>query len=354
VVSSPNPDREPLVTLSTVEPTDARRGSEFAELSRRVKAAGLLAPRPGYYTAKIAATTGLYVAGWVAVVLIGRSWWQLLTAVLLGVAFTQVAFLGHDAGHKQIFRTRRASYVLGLLHANLAVGLSYGWWIDKHNRHHAHPNEVGGDPDIDTGVLVYMPGERRRSRLAALVTRAQAWFFFPLLTLEGLNLHTASLLALKDRPRAARWWEGSLLAAHLAAYVTVLLVVLGPVQALAFAAVQQAVFGFYMGCSFAPNHKGMPILRPGEEPSFLRRQVLTSRNVRGGKVVDLLLGGLNYQIEHHLFPSMPRPNLRRAQHLVRAFCAERGVLYTETSLAASYGLSLRHLNAVGAPPPAPA
>ena len=340
--------------MSAVSPADSRRGSEFAELSRRVKAAGLLAPRPAYYTAKIAATTALYVAGWIAVVLIGRSWWQLLTAVVLGVAFTQVAFLGHDAGHKQIFRTRRASYVLGLLHANLAVGLSYGWWIDKHNRHHAHPNEVGGDPDIDTGVLVFMPGARRRSRLGALVTRAQAWFFFPLLTLEGLNLHTASLLALKERPLAARWWEGTLLAVHLTAYVGVLLVVLGPVQALAFAAVQQAVFGFYMGCSFAPNHKGMPILQPGEEPSFLRRQVLTSRNVRGGKVVDLLLGGLNYQIEHHLFPSMPRPNLRRAQHLVRAFCSERGVLYTETSLAASYGLSLRHLNSVAAPSPAPA
>jgi fatty acid desaturase len=339
-----------VTTFSAPRPADARRGSEFAELSRRVKAAGLLEPRPGYYTAKIAATTGLYAAGWVAVVLVGRSWWQLLTAVVLGVAFTQVAFLGHDAGHKQIFRTRRASYVLGLLHANLAVGLSYGWWIDKHNRHHAHPNEVGGDPDIDTGVLVYQPGQRRRSRLARLLTRAQAWFFFPLLTLEGLNLHAASRLALKDRPRAARWWEGTLLAVHLAAYGTVLVVVLGPVRALAFAAVQQAVFGFYMGCSFAPNHKGMPILRPGEEPSFLRRQVLTSRNVRGGRVVDLVLGGLNYQIEHHLFPSMPRPNLRRAQHLVRTFCAERGVLYTETSLAASYGMSLRHLNTVAAPP----
>jgi fatty acid desaturase len=341
-------------TPVATRPADTRRGSEFAELSRQVKEAGLMAPRPGYYTAKIAATTGLYVAGWVAVVVIGRSWWQLLTAVVLGVAFTQVAFLGHDAGHKQIFRTRRASYVLGLLHANLAVGLSYGWWIDKHNRHHAHPNEIGSDPDIGTGALVFMPGQSRRTRLTALLTRAQAWFFFPLLVLEGLNLHAASLLALKERPVAARWWEGALLVAHLAAYSTVLVMVLGPLQALVFAAVQQGVFGFYMGCSFAPNHKGMPILRPGEEPSFLRRQVLTSRNVRGGKFVDLALGGLNYQIEHHLFPSMPRPNLRRAQDLVREFCRERGVLYTETTLAASYRLSLRHLNSIAAAlPPAP-
>ena len=98
----------------------------------------------------------------------------------------------------------------------------------------------------------------------------------------------------------------------------------------------------------------MPILRPGEEPDFLRRQVLTSRNVRGGRLVDFALGGLNYQIEHHLFPSMPRPNLRRAQVIVRRFCLDRGISYTETSLVASYGTSLRHLHAVrGTPCPYP-
>ena len=62
-----------------------------------------------------------------------------------------------------------------------------------------------------------------------------------------------------------------------------------------------------MGCSFAPNHKGMPVLSAGHTLDFLRKQVLTSRNIRGGWFVDILLGGLNYQIEHHLFPSMPRP-----------------------------------------------
>jgi fatty acid desaturase len=330
-------------------PVVERRGSEFAELSRQIKDAGLMAPRPGYYTVKILGTAGLFIAGWAAFLLLGRSWWQLATAVLLGVAFTQVAFLGHDAGHKQILRTRRGSYVLGLLHANLAIGLSYGWWIDKHNRHHAHPNEIGSDPDIDTGFLVFIPGEHRRHRTTRLATRVQAYFFFPLLLLEGLHLHVAGLLALRERPARARCWEVAALTAHLIAYTTVVVLVLGPVQAIVFVAVQQGVFGLYMGCSFAPNHKGMPILRPGEEPDFLRRQVVTSRNIRGGRVVDLVLGGLNYQIEHHLYPSMPRPNLRRAQPLVRSFCQQRKIPYAETSLSASYGLSLRHLHAVRRP-----
>jgi len=330
-------------------PVVERRGSEFAELSRRIKDAGLMAPRAGYYTVKILGTAGLLIAGWSVFLLLGPSWWQMATAVVLGVAFTQAAFLGHDAGHKQILRTRRGSYALGLLHGNLAVGLSYGWWIDKHNRHHAHPNEVGSDPDIGTGVLVFMPGERRRHRTTRLITRAQAYLFFPLLLLEGLNLHVAGLLALRQRPTAARWWEGMLLAAHLIAYVAVVILVLSPVQAIVFVAVQQGVFGFYMGCSFAPNHKGMPILQPGEQRDYLRRQVLTSRNIRGGRVVDFVLGGLNYQVEHHLFPSMPRPNLRRAQPLVRDFCQQRKIAYAETSLLASYRLALRHLHAVRRP-----
>ena len=329
---------------------EATRRSEFAELSRLVKAAGLLRRRPVYYTLKIAATALLFVAGWVAFVAIGQSWWQLLTAVFLGIAFTQVAFLGHDAGHKQIFRTRQASYVLGLLHGNLAVGLSYGWWVDKHNRHHAHPNQIGFDPDVDNGAVVYTAGGGdHRTGVLRLWTRAQAYLFGPMLLMEGIALHVASIRALFSGTLKSRWIEGSLLAAHVVGYLTVVFVVLSPLQAVAFIAVQQGVFGFYMGCSFAPNHKGMPVFGPDEEVDFLRRQVLTSRNIRGGPFVDFALGGLNYQIEHHLFPSMPRPSLRRAQPLVREFCAENNVSYCETSLLGSYSQALRHLNEVVTP-----
>jgi fatty acid desaturase len=110
---------------------------------------------------------------------------------------------------------------------------------------------------------------------------------------------------------------------------------------------EAGLLGFYLGCSFAPNHKGMPILAASGKTDFLRRQVLTARNVRGGRLTDFALGGLNYQIEHHLFPSMPRPNLRRAQAMVAAFCADRGVAYTQTSLLASYARALAHLAAIG-------
>jgi fatty acid desaturase len=140
-----------------------------------------------------------------------------------------------------------------------------------------------------------------------------------------------------------------LLVAHLAVYLTVLVLVLPPLPALGFLVVHQGLFGLYLGCAFAPNHKGMPTLTEADQLDFLRRQVLTSRNVRGSRFVDFLLGGLNYQIEHHLFPNMPRPNLRHAQPLIRTFCHDQGLPYTEASLVGSYAEAIRHLHAVGAP-----
>ena len=155
--------------------------------------------------------------------------------------------------------------------------------------------------------------------------RYQAWLFFPMLLLEGLHLHIAGMRALLGHAGKARWAEAGLLAVHIGGYLTAVFVVLSPPQAVVFLVVQQGLFGIYMGSSFAPNHKGMPVVGEDEKVDFLRRQVLTSRNIRGSMLTDLALGGLNYQIEHHLFPSMPRPSLRHAQAPVQAFCAQRGI-----------------------------
>jgi fatty acid desaturase len=175
----------------------------------------------------------------------------------------------------------------------------------------------------------------------------QRYLFFPLLLLEAVQLHVSSVQAVAGRRLRHRGWEALMLGLHAAAYLTVVLLVLSPLKAVVFIVVQQALFGLYLGCSFAPNHKGMPMLATDDRTDFLRRQVLTSRNVHGSRLVDYALGGLNYQIEHHLFPSMPRPNLRRAQPLVRAFCRQHEIPYCDTSLLRSYAQALRHLHDVG-------
>ncbi|MEE6257174.1 fatty acid desaturase family protein [Plantactinospora sonchi] len=338
------------MAISALAEPAVRRGSDYSQLSRRISQAGLLERRTGWYVARIALTVGLFVAGWIAFAAVGDSWWQMLVAVFLAFATTQVAFLGHDAGHKQMFRNRRASEIAGLIAGNLATGLSYGWWIDKHNRHHANPNHEDEDPDVGAGALVWTHEQALGTRgFGRWMARRQAYLFFPLLLLEGLNLHVSSIRALRGTPMRHRRVEALLLLVHTAAYLGVLFTVLSPGRALLFIAIHQGLWGLYMGCSFAPNHKGMPVVTAEDELDFLRKQVLTSRNVRGGVVVDFLLGGLNYQIEHHLFPSMPRVNLRRAQPIVTRFCAEQGIPYEETGLFDSYRQALRHLHEVGAP-----
>jgi fatty acid desaturase len=326
------------------------RWREYTQLSRQIKQAGLLERRRGWYAAKIGANLALLAAGWVAFAVVGASWWQLAVAAYLAVVLAQLAFVGHDAGHRQLFRSRGANDLVGLLHANLLVGVSFEWWVGKHNRHHSHPNHEELDPDISITALAFTADQASAKHgLVRLMARHQGWLFFPLLLLEAAHLHLASAKAILRGSGRANLVEGLLLGAHGAALVVALVVVVSPLQALAFLAVQQGLLGLYLGCAFAPNHKGMPTLTQADELDFLRRQVLTSRNVRGSWLVDWLLGGLNYQIEHHLFPNMARPNLRRAQPLIRAFCQQHGLPYTEASLVGSYAQAIRHLHSVGAP-----
>ncbi|GAA0315993.1 acyl-CoA desaturase [Actinoallomurus spadix] len=333
--------------------------SDFAPLIQEVRAAGLLDRRTRRYAASVGLDLLLYGAVFALVAFVGDSWWQLALALPAAVLTTRLYFVGHDAGHGQIAGTRRVNRVMGLLVGNLAVGLSYGWWTDKHNRHHANPNHVDKDPDVGVGVLVWTTEQAadRRGAVARWLTRNQGRLFFPLLLLEGFNLKVSSVRSViaaargetGARQRRTALLEAVLLAVHVAAYLGLIFTVMSPGMAVAFVLLHQAILGVHLGCSFAPNHKGMPMPGPGERWDHLRKQVLTSRNVRGGLLTDWFLGGLNYQIEHHLFPGMPRPNLRRAQPLVRAHCERLGLPYTEEGLIESYAHALGHLHATGAP-----
>ncbi len=345
-------------TLSSRTPAGSQRDplaprvravSAYADLSRRVHEAGLMRRRYGYYWSRMITMVTAFVAIWVAFALLGDSWLQLGLAVALAVVVTQFGFLGHDGAHRQIFASAPWNEWTARVLSGVFAGLSYSWWSHKHNRHHGAPNQEGKDPDIAPGVLAFTPAVAlTRTGLAAWLAKRQGYLFWPLLLFEGVNLHVASVRTLiQRRDLKHRRLEMTMIVVRLGAYVGALFLVLSPGKALAFLAVQQGLFGVLLGGSFAPNHKGMPIVPKNAKVDFLRRQVLMSRNINGGVVTDFAMGGLNYQIEHHLFPSMPRPNLKRAQPIVRAFCREQKVGYTQTSLLASYGIVIRYLNAVG-------
>lgn len=341
----------PTVRIVKTRPGGDRKNptTEYSALLNTVRNMGLLRRRVGFYWMVfgilVLATAGA-VTGFI---LLGDSWYQLLIAGALGIILTQFAFLAHEASHRAVFESGKANDRAGRVLANLFVGISYSWWMTKHSRHHANPNVIGKDPDIEVDFIRFTEDDASKvNRAMALITRKQGYLFFPLLMLEGLNLHAHGFRTVFGRGKVdKRWVEISMLTSRIILYVAAIFYFLPLGMAFAFIGVQLAVFGVYMGASFAPNHKGMPQLPHESKVDFLRRQVLTSRNVRGGTFMDTFMGGLNYQVEHHLFPNMARPNLRKAQEITKEYCQTHNILYTETTLFESYGIVIAYLNRVG-------
>jgi len=337
-----------MKTDSTAPEANTSRREDFAELSRRVRSEGLFTRRGGYYAIKLSATVaGLFVL-FGAAVLLGDSWWNLVIAVGLAFTLAQIGFIAHDAGHRQVWARRRGNDAIGLILTNLFVGFSFGWWMNKHNRHHAHTSLEGKDPDIDPGALVYTQHQvNHLGRLGRQLARIQSILLVPLLFLEAMNLHLASVAALARRRDRGALLEASFLAVHVLVFFVAPFLLLSPLRAAVFVIMTQSLLGFYLGASFLTNHVGMPTLTGSDDLGFLRRQVLTSRNLSGPSLMGFFFGGLDSQIEHHLFPAMPRANLRRARGVVRQFCAERRISYAEQSPWHAYGDIFRHLRTVG-------
>ena len=330
-------------------PAPALPRQEFAHLAQRVRDAGLMGKRPGYYSVKISITAAALIALATLGVVLASSWW--IIAVALGMAFTlaQLSFIAHDAGHRQVSRDRRWNHLIGLLISNLCAGVSFSWWLDKHNRHHAHTNQPGRDPDLEPGALAYTRDQvEARRGLPRWFARIQVFLLVPLLFLEAVNLHVASIIDLIRRHDRSTIGEAALMAVHGALFFVAPFLLMGVWQAVAFVVVTQTAFGFYLGASFLTNHVGMPVQATTDGLDYMRRQVLTSRNLRGRLVTGFMVGGLDAQIEHHLFPTMPRANLRRARALVRSFCADESIDYTEASAWRAYRDVFAYLKATGA------
>ena len=313
----------------------------YEELKREVTQAGLLRPRPARYAVRagiiaiaLAATVG-------SMAVVDNGWLQMGNAV-------QLCFLGHDAGHRQIFASERANRWAGLAVSAL-VGINRTWWIEKHNRHHGSPNDPDEDPDINIPMLAFTAeqAERASGAMRLMISR-QAVTFYPLTCLEALSLKISGVPTVLRGRSKNRTAEATVMIGHAVGYCAVVFGLLPPLEAVAFAAVHHAMSGIYLSATFAPNHKGMPASSE-QQGDFLRQQVLSSRNVRPSRINDLIYGGLNYQIEHHLFPTMPRDNLGKARHLVRAYCGRAGVSYHETGPLKSQQEILQHLHAIGVP-----
>jgi fatty acid desaturase len=287
---------------------------------------------------------------WALLGMTSNPWLTALIAVALGIVSGQLGFQLHDSAHQQMFANRRLNGLIAFITGNCMLGMSAGWWTGKHNAHHGNPNHVDLDPDIDIGVIAYSSEQAAgKSGVSRFIAAYQAYLFFPLLFGLAWIMHVKGVQTLFSTSMRHRTAELVALGLHAVAYMALLVVLVGPWRALLVIVIHKCVGGFYLASVFAPNHKGMPQVERGESLDFLRAQVLTARNVRSHPLTDLLYGSLNYQIEHHLFPTMPRCNLRRAQAVIADFCAEVAVPYYETSIVQSYREILSFLHEVGAP-----
>jgi hypothetical protein len=198
--------------------------------------------------------------------------------------------------------------------------LSYTWWVDKHNAHHAHPNNLTTDPDVHPGALVFDAGQALRRRgPAGWLTRYQAWLFFPLLTLEAMNLHVSSARALMRPGRATACW--SRYSSWCTSRPTWLL------------------------HARAQGH-AHPRARPGRRPAAAAGAHLPQPAWRALRRLRARRAELPDRAPP--VPEHAAPNLRHAQVVARRFCEDRSVSYEETNARASYTTALRHLHAVGA------
>ena len=174
----------------------------FTTLAASVREKDLQGRRRGFYLLVFSALMLALAGVATGMILLGDSWLQLLMAGALGLIFTQFAFLGHEASHRQILTSGPANDRIGRALATVFVGISYSWWMNKHTRHHANPNQVGKDPDIEPDTVSFLPeSAATRTGVLAWITRRQGYLFFPLLLGEGINLHVRSIGACSCRRR---------------------------------------------------------------------------------------------------------------------------------------------------------
>lgn len=341
------------MSLSSIDKTTSQYdyGAAYAELRRTVIAAGLLERKYGYY---LVHTSFCFLLLTISIALpfflpvtFG---WSALLSIVIGFAMVQVGLIGHDAGHLEIFRETKKNWLLGQLCWSISTGISFWYWNDRHNRHHGHTNDPDEDPDIRGGgpLAVAFTEEEAATRQGwrrALVK------YQVVLVLLGLLLYTFAfraegwLFTLRSLRSTKRLLEITLLTLNIVLWMAFIIVLGWRGLGIFFAS--NVVGSAYFVATIAPNHNGMPVWTRGVKLSFLERQVLSSRDLTSHPIWDFLYGGLNYQIEHHLFPTIPRVNLKRAQAIIKPFCEIHELSYEMTDPLTAYRRVYSELRRVG-------
>jgi fatty acid desaturase len=345
ITTEPVPETSQVAGTAILTPAEGR--ALYAALRADVAAAGILERDYRYYTIlllglSLATALSLYYLARLPVGLPLVAW-----TVAFALLAVQLCGIVHDAGHRAVFRSTALNDLLGLTITGL-LAMGFHSWRTQHNAHHAHTNVDGRDPDLDIPLHAFTLRQfERQGGLWRYARRYQAAFFYPMRTLVVFSRRLAEVDYVRHQRMSPRLLaQLALWAAGLVVWFVVPFLVFPLAKALILFVVVHPVMGFYLSNVFAPNHKGMPQIPEGTEISFLEHQIRTSRNIAPSWWVDFLYFGLNYQIEHHLFPTCPRNKLKQVTPYVRAICARTSLEYTQTGVLTSNRIILGELNAI--------
>jgi fatty acid desaturase len=340
-----NPMRATAAQISSARPSNLIL---LRQLRAELAARGLFAPSR-FWAKKLLFWVPAFFVSYFALMVVPFGLWWLALAPLASMGMLTMGFLGHDAGHNAISRKRWVNDACGKFGMSFLCGMSFGAWRARHNLHHARCQEIEGDPDMHFGVLfsVYPGSASWHSRLGRFFLRIQEYSFWPLSSLYWVTLRYDGFRDLFQRPDETRA-DRFLLPLHWIVLLVAPAIIFGWKPALLAYVVTACLSSMMTASVFIPNHIGMPRLEPGARLSHLEQQVVTSRNVLNPRAFDFYYGGLNSQIEHHLFPRVSHHRYRAMRPIVRAFCARHGIAYREEGLFAALAAVSRHLGNITA------
>lgn len=258
--------------------------------------------------------------------------WIVAVSIFFALVAVQCMGLVHDAGHRAIAKSVRVNNMIGHFYSFL-LGSLFEQWRPSHDKHHAHTNEHDEDPDINIPLLSFtLERASEKKGWKRLLIPYQAFIYFPMGSLVWISLRLNNIKYLRQKSFSSVWFFELITWLFSLGVWFVLPFMLFPIwKALLVFLIVNFTIGLYALHVFAPNHKGMPEIAKSTRISFFEQQIVTSRNVTSHPIVDFAYLGLNYQIEHHLFPNCPRIHLPQLAKIVRRVCKEQGFTYEECS-----------------------
>jgi fatty acid desaturase len=332
-----------MSSAATLAAADPLHCQALKDLYAKLEQRGLMAPSH-FWRWKLLLWVPLFFLSYGAMLLLpwGLPW--LLLLPIASVGLLTMGYVGHDAGHHALSKKRWVNDLWGQFGMTFLCGMSFGFWRSRHNRHHVHCQEIEGDPDMHFGVLfsVYPRSASWHTPLGRFFLRIQKWTFWPLSAFYWTTLRYDAIRDLFQRPEETRI-DRFLLPLHFIVLLIVPGLVFGWRPTLAAYIGVSCLSSLMTVSVFIPNHMGMRRLGDGEKLSYLEQQVTTSRNISNPPLLDFYYGGLNSQIEHHLFPRVAHNRYRAMRPLVRQFCQERGIAYHEATLYRALAVVGHHL-----------